>query len=121
MNSGFTLIELLIAIVLIVVGLVSLMGILGFGIYADSDTESSVVALNLANEKIEELKGIAFGSIIDQTETGSSIGFNWIDRRSVSVDEPYGANVLKNVTVTVQWMQKDSLRSVSVDTAIANY
>jgi hypothetical protein len=97
------------------------MGILGVGIYADSDTESSVTALNLVNEKIEELKGVTFSGINDQTETGSSIGFSWIDQRSVSVDEPYGANVLKNVTVTVQWTQKNNLRSVSVDTAIANY
>ncbi len=120
-TKGFTLIELLIAIVLIVVGLVTLMGIMSFGIYADANLEYRLTALNLANEKIEVLKDTAFGGISADTETGSSIGFDWIDQRTVSIDEPYGVNVLKDITVTVQWTQKGSTQSVAVETLIANY
>jgi len=119
--KGFTLIELLIAIVLIVVGLVALMGIMSVGICADANLEYRLTALNLANEKIEELKDTAFGSICAGTETGSAIGFDWVDQRTVSIDEPYGANLLKDVTVTVQWTQKGSTQSVAVETFIANY
>jgi prepilin-type N-terminal cleavage/methylation domain-containing protein len=121
MNRGFTLIELLIAIVLIVSGLVALMGVMSVGIYADASLEYELTAFNLAAEKIEQLKDTAFGSISASTETGSSIGFDWIDQRIVSIDEPYGPNLLKDVTVTVQWTQKGSTQSVSVDTFIANY
>jgi type IV pilus assembly protein PilV len=120
-TKGFTLIELLIAIVLIAVGLVTLMGIMSVGIYADANLEYRLTALNLVNEKIEELKDIAFGSISAGTETGSSIGFDWIDQRTVSVTEPYGANLLKDVTVTVQWTQKGIAQSVAEETLIANY
>ena len=118
--KGFTLIELLIAIVLIVTGLVTLMGIMSVGIYADANLEYRITALNLANEKIEELKDIAFGSISYGTETGSDIGFDWVDQREVSI-EPYDSNLLKEVTVTVQWTQKGSTQSVSVETLIADY
>lgn len=120
-TKGFTLIELLIAIVLIVTGLVTLMGTMSVGIYADASLESSFIALNLANEKMEELKDTAFGSISTGTETGSSIGFDWLDQRVVSIDEPYGPNLLKDVTVTVQWTQKGSTQSVAVETLIAEY
>ena len=120
-TNGFTLIELLIAIVLIVVGLVALMGIVSVGICADANLEYRLAALNLANEKIEELKDTAFGSISTGTETGSAIGFDWVDQRAVSIDEPYGPSLLKDVTVTVLWTQKGSTQSVAVDTFIADY
>ena len=119
--KGFTLIELLIAIILIVVGLATLMGTMSVGMYADANLEFRLTALNLANEKMEELKDTAFGSISAGTETGSAIGFDWIDQRIVSVDEPYGPNLLKDVTVTVQWTQKGNTQSVVVETFIATY
>ena len=120
-RKAFTLIELLIAIVLIVVGLIALMQVMSVGICADANLEYRLTALNLANEKIEELKDTAFGSISAGTETGSAIGFDWIDQRAVSIDEPYGADLLKDVTVTVQWTQKGSTQSVAVETYIGNY
>jgi type IV pilus assembly protein PilV len=120
-NKGFTLIELLISIVLITVGLVTLMGIMSFGIYADVNLEYRLTALSLANEKMEELKDTAFGSISAGTETGGAIGFDWVDTRTVSVDEPYGPDLLKDVTVTVQWTKKGSTQSVAVETYVSNY
>ncbi|MBN1805988.1 MAG: prepilin-type N-terminal cleavage/methylation domain-containing protein [Sedimentisphaerales bacterium] len=119
--KGFTLIEMLIAIVLIVVGLATLMGTMSVGMCADASLEYRLTALNLANEKMEELKDAAFGSIVVGSETGSAIGFDWVDQRIVSVDEPYGPNLLKDVTVTVQWTQKGSTQSVDVETFIAQY
>ena len=118
--KGFTLIELLIAIVLIVVGLATLMGTMSVGMYADANLEFRLTALNLANERMEELKDTAFSSISAGTETGTAIGFDWVDQRIVSVDEPY-PNQLKDVTVTVQWTQKGNTQSVDVETFIAQY
>ena len=119
-KKGFTLIELLIAVVLIVTGLVTLMGIMSVAIVADASLEYRLTALNLANEKIEELKDVAFGSITAGTETGSSIGFDWLSQRVVSINEPYGPNLLKEVTVTVEWAEKGSTQSIAVNTFIAN-
>ncbi|MBC8377554.1 MAG: type II secretion system protein [Planctomycetes bacterium] len=119
-KKGFTLIELLIAIVLIVTGLVTLMGIMSVAIGADASLEYRLTALHLANEKIEELKDVAFASIAAGTETGSSMGFDWLGQRVVSINEPYGPNLLKEVMVTVEWTEKGSTQSVAVDTFIAN-
>jgi len=118
-NNGFTLIELLIAIVLIVTGLVTLMGIMSVAICADASLEYRLTSLNLVNEKTEQLKDIAFGSIVAGTETGSSIGFDWLGQRVVNINEPYGPNLLKEVTVTVEWTDKGSTQSVAVNTLIA--
>ena len=74
----------------------------------------------IGDEKIEQLKDTAFGSITAGTETGSSVGFDWLSQRVVSVNEPYGPNLLKEVTVTVEWAEKGSTQSVAVDTFIAN-
>jgi prepilin-type N-terminal cleavage/methylation domain-containing protein len=119
--KGFTLIELLIAIVLTVIGLATLMGLMSVGMYADANLEFRLTALNLANEKMEELKDTAHGSISVGSEAGSTIGFDWVDQRIVSIDEPYGPNLLKDVTVTVQWTQKGNTQSVAVETFIADY
>ena len=119
-KKGFTLVELLIAIVLIVTGLVTLMGVMSVAIGADANLEYRLTALNLANEKIEQLKDVAFGSIAAGTETGSSMGFDWLGQRVVSINEPYGPNLLKEVTVTVEWAEKGSTQSIAVDTFIAN-
>ncbi len=119
MTMGSTLIELLIAIVLIVVGLVALMGAMSTGICADAALEYRLTALNLANEKIEQLKDTAFGSISAGTETGSAIGFDWVDQRIVMVSEV--DTDLKDVQVEVRWTQKSSTQSVAVETYIADY
>jgi len=117
--KGFTLIELLIAIVLIVVGLVTLMGIMSVGMCADAALEYRLTALNLANEKIEELKDTAFGSISDGNEPGSAIGFDWVDQRIVDVNEVKTG--LKDVQVEVRWTQKGGQQSIKVRTYIADY
>ncbi len=119
MTKGFTLIELLVAIVLIVVGLVALMEAMSVGICADAALEYRLTALNLANEKIEQLKDTAFGSISAGTETGSAIGFDWADDRIVTVSEVDTG--LKNVQVEVRWTQKSITQSVAVETYIADY
>ncbi len=118
MTKGFTLIELLIAIVLIVVGLVALMGTMSVGICADAALEYRLTSLNLANEKLEELKDSDYSTVVPATESSIS-GFSWIDDRIVTVSEV--DTDLKDVTVTVQWTQKGSTQSVAVETYIADY
>ena len=127
-KQGFTLIEVLIAIILASGGLMVLMQLMGVAIFADSNLEYSLISLNLANEKMEELKDTAFGSISAGTETGSAIGFDWVDQRQWTVDY-VDANLstsvsdtgLKDVTVKVQWTQKGGTQSVAVETLIGDY
>ncbi len=122
MKRGFTLIELLITIVLAASGLMALMHVLSVAIFADSDLEYSLTALNLANEKLEELKdnGYSHANLNTGTHTESSIsGFDFVDDRIVTVSEVY--TDLKDVQVEVRWTQKGGQQSVNVRTYIANY
>ncbi len=133
MKQGFTLIEMLIAIVLIATGLMVLMQLMGVAIFADSTLEYRLTALNLANEKIEELKddGYSHANLDPASSpfTEASIsGFDFVDQRQWTVDY-VDANLstsvsdtgLKDVTVEVQWTQKGSTQSVAVETLIGDY
>ena len=133
MKQGFTLIEVLIAIILIVSGLVVLMQVMSVAIFADSTLEYRLTALNLANEKLEELKDDGYSHAnLDPasspfTEAFIS-GFNFVDQRQWTVDY-VDANLstsvsdtgLKDVTVQVQWTQEGGTQSVAVETLIGDY
>ncbi len=122
MKRGFTLIELLIAIILAAGGLMVLMQLMGVAIFADADNEYSLIALHLANEKLEELKndGYSHANLNTGTHTESSIiGFDFVDDRIATVSE---INTdLKDVQVEVLWTQKGGQQSVNLRTYIANY
>lgn len=133
MKQGFTLIEVLIAIILIVSGLVVLMQVMSVAIFADSTLEYRLTALNLANEKLEELKddGYSHANLDPASSpfTEASIsGFDFVDQRQWTVDY-VDANLstsvsdtgLKDVTVQVQWTQKGGTQYVAVETLIGDY
>jgi prepilin-type N-terminal cleavage/methylation domain-containing protein len=118
MKQGFTLIELLIAIVLAASGLMAMMHIMSIAVFADSDLEYSLTALNLANEKLEELKDNDYSAVTSATES-SIPGFSFIDDRVLTVSEV--DTDLKDVQVEVRWTQKGGQQSVNLRTYIANY
>ncbi len=133
MKQGFTLIELLIAIILAATGLMVSMQLMGVAIFADSNLEYRLTSLNLANEKLEELKddGYSHANLDPASSpfTEASIsGFDFVDQRRWAVDY-VDANLdssvsdtgLKDVTVEVQWMQKGGTQSVAVETLIGDY
>ena len=133
MKQGFTLIEVLIAIILIVSGLVALMQVMSVAIFADSTLEYRLTALNLANEKLEELKddGYSHANLDPASSpfTEASIsGFDFVDQRQWTVDY-VDANLstsvsdtgLKDVTVQVQWTQRGGTQYVAVETLIGDY
>ncbi len=133
MKQGFTLIELLIAIILAATGLMVSMQLMGVAIFADSNLEYRLTALNLANEKLEELKddGYSHANLDPASSpfTEASIsGFDFVDQRQWTVDY-VDANLstsvsdtgLKDVTVEVQWTQKGGTQSVAVETLIGDY
>jgi len=133
MKQGFTLIEVLIAIILIVSGLVVLMQVMSVAIFADSTLEYRLTALNLANEKLEELKddGYSHANLDPASSSFTEAfisGFDFIDQRQWTVDY-VDANLstsvsdtgLKDITVQVQWTQKGGTQSVAVETLIGDY
>ena len=117
MKHGFTLIELLITIVLAVGGLMVLVQMMSIAMFADSNLEYSMIALNLATEKLEELKNSSYDSVTESTESSIS-GFDFVDDRIVTIN---GANDLKDVQIKVRWTQKGNQQSIQLRTYIADY
>ena len=117
-KQGFTLIEMLITIILLASGSMVLMQLMGVAIFADSDLEYSLISLNLANEKLEELKDSDYSDVVSATESSIS-GFAWVDDRIVTASEV--DTDLKDVQVQVRWTQQGGQQSVNIRTYITNY
>jgi len=109
------------------------MGTMSVGMYADANLEYRLTALNLANEKLEELKNDGYSHAnLDPASspfTEASIsGFDFVDQRQWTVDY-VDANLstsvsdtgLKDVAVQVQWTQKGGTQTVAVETLIGDY
>ena len=133
MKKGFTLIEVLIAIVLAAGGLMVLMHLMSIAIFADSNVESNLQALNLANEKLEELKNSGYRDPnLDPDDSPfietSVTGFGFVDLRLWTVayvdpnlDPSASRTGLKDVAVEVRWTQDAETQSVVVESLIADY
>jgi len=66
---------------------------------ASGDTEHNMVAVNLAQAKMEDLKNTAFNSIVNESK--SPIPGHPLYKQDVVVSEPETG--LKNIKVTVYW------------------
>ena len=98
-KRGFSLFELLIAIVFIVTALFPLLQAMGSTLLASSGSQSEIVALNLAESKMEQLKSRSFASITAEAKAAvpNFTGF----ARQVDITTPE-VN-LKDVVVAVYW------------------
>lgn len=118
-KSGFTLIEVMIAILLLVGGIAATTFAMARGIFATTDTENLQQAVALSQERMENLRGTAFGSIASEAKAAVSgwTGFS----RDVVVSQPAGTNTdFKQVVVTVYWNTIDTEISTSLTSYVAN-
>ena len=118
-QKGFSLIELMIAILLLVGGIASATFIFGRGLFATTDVETVGQAVGLAQEKMETLRGTAFGSVSSEAKAAVSgwSGFS----REVTVSQPAGTDSdFKQVVVTVYWNTVDGELSSSLTTYVVN-
>jgi len=114
-HKGFALLELLLTILLLTSGLVALFEAMSLGLFAAGDNENSLVALDLAAEKMEEIKGKSYASVADEAKALVS-GFP-VFQRDVTVSTPQTS--LKEVTVTVYWNTKADELNVSLVTYVS--
>jgi type II secretory pathway pseudopilin PulG len=118
MKRGFSLIASLIVIVLIVIALFPLLRALSASLFVSADTEANIVALNLVQGKMEELRNLPFDSV--SPEAKAQIENFPAFQREVIVTSPQSK--LKDIKVIVYW--KDSAGSehnVSLETYEAKY
>lgn len=122
MKKGFTLLEMLVTIILLTVGITSILQMAGMAIVADTNLENVTIARYLAQETMEEIKGAASYSDIDNfILTRSSLtgvgnkDFVDFDREVTVSGDP------KQVNVTVYWTVKGQDQSVELVTLFTDY
>jgi type II secretory pathway pseudopilin PulG len=120
-RKGVTLLEIIIAIVLFVTAVTVMLGLFSRGLVSSSDAENTVIAINLAQRRMEEIRNFAFGDIVAEAKAEVS-GFSDF-QREVEVADPAGTPAiddLKEVTVTVYWNVKGAEISEAIVTYISN-
>ncbi len=104
-ESGGTLIEVLIAVFILSVVMVGIVGLFVQGdIFVTQIKEHSIVN-SILNERMEEIRGMAYSSITGLSSSFSGTGFNQLHSASgiATVDDPFGDTNIRRVTLTVSW------------------
>lgn len=114
--KGFTLLEVLLAVILFAASFTVLAQAVSTGLASGGDNESSLVAANLAAEKMELLKRTAYASIVNETKAAVS-GFTSFSREVVVMTP---VTDMKQATVTVYWYYKSAELSYSLVTYFSN-
>jgi len=122
-RKGFTLIEVMLSILILAIVMI---GGAAFFLYGSSQirmSKHSRLALELAGEKIEELRAVGFSGLADETENGLPLGNFTAVRQTkvVGIDEDKDGIVdYKKVTVTVSWNEGSTPEAVVLVTLITS-
>lgn len=102
-EGGFTLLEVLLTILLLGTGFAAILQVMSAGLLAGGANENEIIAANLVQEKIEELRNTQYSSIAEETPPVIVTGFPAFTRE-VLVTTPQ--TDLKQITVKVYWFVK---------------
>jgi hypothetical protein len=117
-RKGVSLVTSLIIIVIIAIALFPLLRALSISLFVSSDTEATMVASNHLQAKMEEIRTLAFDSIV--AEAKAPISSDPEFEREVTVSSPHYK--LKNVRVTVYWQGSDGQeQSLFLETYVTNF
>jgi prepilin-type N-terminal cleavage/methylation domain-containing protein len=120
-KRGFTLLEILVTVALIVFGVTSVVGVMSQGVSSDMTVEGQIKGLNLAQEKMEELKNRLFVDVIsDNTENPLSIPSGFSEYSRAVVVEDTDPTKLKKVTVNVTWVYQGNAQMLTLVTLLAS-
>ena len=115
-RRAFTLFELILTIILIAWAFALLLQATGMGLFSAGTEEGDLIAVNLAQEKMEELRNKGYANIADEAKAAVS-GFP-IFQREVAVTTPQSD--LKEVSVNVYWFVKSDEIKTSLVTYVSN-
>ncbi len=114
-ERAFTLVEVLIAAAVVAVALVPLFGLFVHGTRWTADSRHLITAVNLAQNKLEELKNARFEDISTRPDPGAPpLQFQEDSTYSYRVDVASTGPNLKTVTVTVYYETASGPRTVSL-------
>jgi len=114
-KHGFTLLECLIAAAVFSVSTTIIIGLFSSGFIGGMDAEKTSVAMNLAQQRMELIRNIAFDDIADEAKADVT-GFTGFQREVAVTEDPTD---LKQVTVTVYWTHKGDEITVPISTYIS--
>ncbi len=124
-TKGFTLVEFLAATAILSIGLLALINMQVTAIRGNQENKEAGRAIMLAEEKIEELKGMPFSSLNlgsyqdPQNPLNGSGQSGGIFHRSWNIQAFEGSSLMKAVTVSVSWTLKGKTRSVVNSTVVS--
>ena len=104
-QNGFTLLEMVIAISIFTVGVLAASAIASHVIKSNRMSKNFTTAVNLAENKIDDLKIIAYAALADSSESGldaAAVAGAGIFDRTVTVTESFTPDY-KTITATVAW------------------
>jgi type IV pilus assembly protein PilV len=119
-DSGISFIDLMLSLVVLTIGVLALMDLQVIATRSNSSSSGTVIAISLAEEKIETFKNMAFTSIASQpstTWTDPATNITYTTAVTVTNNQPISG--VKKVAVTVTWSDKAGNHSVPMATVIA--
>lgn len=129
-EKAFTLIEVVASLVIVGIALVAMLGMFSLGSRSNVFNQDRVIACNLLQRKLEEVKCKTFGNINsnddDEVITVNTSAYTLnveVDPLKVDLTDFAGADPpLKRVTVTVSWATPSGgSKTETVSTLIADY
>ncbi|MCF8126436.1 MAG: prepilin-type N-terminal cleavage/methylation domain-containing protein [Desulfotignum sp.] len=119
-QNGFTFLEVLIALAIFSIGLLAINAMTAMVIKSNYQSRNLTTAVSLAQNKMDELKAGAYGSIVDKSESG-------LDSEGTAGSGIFDCDITvttnaapdyKTVEVKVSWSDPDP-REVAMQTVIA--
>ena len=119
-KKGFSLLEVMLAILLFGIGLVFLLQIVNTGLFVSGQNEDTVIAANLAQEKMEELRNAAYAALVSETPAAAVSGFTGFTREVLVGDLTPAQTGLKQITVNVNWSAKNQTMTTTMVTYVSD-
>ncbi len=116
-RKGFTLLEVLIALMVLTGGVLVITKAFSAGFVTSSENENIDLALNIAQEKIEELQSQSYSTL--QSTADSSSAHSTFSSYTVAVDIDELSDPIE-INVTVSWIIKGSTDQVTLTTLKAD-
>lgn len=118
-RKGFTLIEMILVLVVITIALFPLVESFSSGIRASKIASDTNIAIELAQQKMEQLQSVPFASLSGSSEAlGSISGYPNFSREAI-VTEPL--TNLKEVSVNVYWTSGIGTDQFGISSYFVNY
>ncbi len=113
-NKGFTLLEIIIALIILTIGLIAIAYMANSAISGNRKAKLLTQAVTLAQDKLEELKGVDYDVLTSDNDTVNIGNIAYLRTWTVQTD---ASKEMKTATVIVSW--NSGAKSVTFVTKVA--